>query len=153
MICTFVYSISVAKTGVFMTWFAPAGVIHTQLTFLFWVQGHRKSVYTIPITQQIIPSLPDPRAKSISTFLNINFCVSFEWQRHLPHGDLAPSRGLSLSLSWIGFDLGHPCPNKHCRHPQTQIIIFAVFIQILLRVLWLHACIFFFTTANFSLIS
>lgn len=78
----------------------------TSAGFLFQVWGHRKSyikhfhLTQWQHTQQIIPSFPDKWAKSISTFLN--FYVCFEWQRHLPSGDLAPSAG---SLSWTGFNL------------------------------------------------
>lgn len=56
-----------------------------QLAFFFRCGVTESHFYTIPIlpspvqhTQQIIPSFPDMQAKSISTFLNIYFCVSCE---------------------------------------------------------------------------
>lgn len=65
--------------------------LRTTTGFLF--QSHFYTILILPspvqYTQQIIPSFPDMQA-SISTFLNIYFCVCYEWQGHLLHGDLAP---------------------------------------------------------------
>lgn len=49
------------------------------------------------------------RRKASAHFCIFTSAVSFEWRGHLFHGDLVPVAGISQSLSWIGFSLGHLC--------------------------------------------